>query len=193
MRAASDVRGDRYKLTYEHYVRASAETPMQILDGAVYVTPAPLTDHQLAIGEIYAELRAWAQGRGGRAYLGPVDVRLGDHDIVQPDACALLPGRLSRDRNKYILGAPDLAVEVLSPSNARLDRGLKKDRYFASDLTELWLVDLTLRTVEIFLPEAPLTPRVTATKRDRSVTSPTWSDLVVEVGEVFPRRRAKKR
>jgi Uma2 family endonuclease len=77
----------------------------------------------------------------------PVDVELGERTVVQPDVVLVTPSRLDRIRG-HLVGAPDLAVEVLSPGTARRDRREKPFLYAASDLRELWLVDLEERTFE---------------------------------------------
>jgi Uma2 family endonuclease len=90
---------------------------------------------------------------GGEAILSPIDVYLDDENVFQPDlfwvSGAESGCQLGED--DYWHGAPDLVVEVISPSTARRDRGDKYDLYQRHDVREYWIVDPTARFVEVFV------------------------------------------
>ena len=79
-----------------------------------------------------------------------MDVHLADHTVAQPDVLYVSPERQEIVQN-WIEGAPDLVVEVLSPSTARMDRLLKLNRYAAAGVSEYWLVDPAVRTIEFLV------------------------------------------
>ncbi len=79
-----------------------------------------------------------------------MDVHLADHTVVQPDVLYVSPDRREILQD-WIEGAPDLVVEVLSPSTARMDRVLKLNRYAEAGVREYWLVDPAARTVELLV------------------------------------------
>ena len=126
----------------------------ECIDGVHIVTPAPLEPHQAAIGELFAAIRNYTTSAGiGRAYLSPADLRLTPGALVQPDlfVVRVLAGE-ARPRAWSEFRTIALAVEVLSPSTARHDRGLKRSYYQRAGVEEYWIVDLDARLVERWRP-----------------------------------------
>lgn len=126
----------------------------EVVKGVLYMSPAPTPDHQ-AIGlEIAAYLRQYIQMAGlGRVLISPTDVELAPGDIIQPDVFVLLNENVSRIGEKRVFGAPDLAVEVLSPSTMHHDLHRKLDAYERARVPEYWIVNPGARTVELFVFE----------------------------------------
>ncbi len=121
----------------------------QIVDGEVYVSPAPSVSHQRIVGAIYRILYALVSERDlGEVFISPVDVVLSYHDVVQPDILFVSKGREAIVQEQGIFGSPDLAVEVLSPRLKRLDRVVKKARYARFGVANLWLVAPITRVIE---------------------------------------------
>jgi Uma2 family endonuclease len=89
----------------------------------------------------------FADRYGGHAIVSPVDVVLAEHSIVQPDVIYVTEARTSI-LGARVEGAPDLAVEILSPGTARRDLGEKLRLYAESGVAEYWIVDPGLRTFE---------------------------------------------
>jgi Uma2 family endonuclease len=81
----------------------------------------------------------------------PVDVQLSEHDIVQPDLVVILDAHRSIITRPKINGAPDLVVEIISPSSDQLDRKIKKDLYQEFGVPEYWVVDPLTQTLEQFV------------------------------------------
>jgi Uma2 family endonuclease len=114
----------------------------EIVDGDHFMTPAPSLLHQMVSGNLYYLLRTWVRAnRRGWVFDAPVDVELGEHDIVQPDLVLVLQERKSVLTGRRIIGAPDLVVEILSPSTAGRDREVKRTLYDRAGVREYWLVD----------------------------------------------------
>lgn len=123
------------------------EPRCELLYGSLLVTPAPIVRHQLVLGRLHVHLSLHADANEGTALLAPMDVRLADHSIVQPDLIYVTPER--RDViHERIFGAPDLLVEILSPSTARRDLGPKLRLYADSVVAEYWIVDPQNETFE---------------------------------------------
>jgi Uma2 family endonuclease len=139
------------KLTYADYEKMPADGfRHEIIEGEEFMTPAPNLDHQTVVLNIAALLRAHALSRKlGRVFVAPTDVVLSENDIVEPDVVFVSEKRLSILTEKNIQGAPDLVVEVLSPSTAAEDRGRKLSTYDRTGVDEYWIVDPQGRTVEI--------------------------------------------
>jgi len=109
----------------------------ELVDGALIVTPSPVTLHQIVVGELYLALRA-ACPDTQRVLLAPYDVRISATTVLQPD---LLVASKVAFGVKNLPGAPLLAVEVLSPSTRHIDLGLKLSRYEAAGCASYWVVD----------------------------------------------------
>ncbi len=131
----------------EYFELPETTTPMQLIEGELIVSPAPLPVHQISVLNCAILLRELIQG--GQVYVAPIDVVLDEGNVVQPDILWIAPdGTASVDR--YIQGAPDLVVEVLSPSAARLDRSKKFTLYEQHGVREYWIVDLITRRIEVW-------------------------------------------
>ena len=127
------------------------ENRYEIIDGELYVTPPPSLAHQHAVSELLVLLRGFAKERGlGEVYVAPLGVILDPTTGVQPDIVFISPRRAEIMSERGLEGAPDLAVEVLSPSTASRDRGIKMRRYAASGTDHYWVVDPRRRTLEAF-------------------------------------------
>lgn len=89
----------------------------------------------------------------GRVFIGPLAVELAPENTFQPDIVVVLNAHLDRVGEKRIIGAPDLVVEIASPSTAALDRLVKYEKYAHYGITEYWIVKPTIRTVEVLVLE----------------------------------------
>ena len=125
----------------------------EVIDGELFVTPAPSLRHQRAIFELARILADYVQREGiGDMIIAPADVRFSDARNVQPDVFVmpLVDGR--RPRRFEDAGRLLLAVEVLSPSTARADRVTKRILFRDEGVAEYWIVDLDARTIERSTP-----------------------------------------
>jgi Uma2 family endonuclease len=141
--------------TYEDYAALPDDgRRYEIVNGVLVMAPAPTPEHQDIAGEIYVALRAYVKLAGlGRVFMGPLDVQLSPENTFQPDLVVLLNAQLDRVTEKKIAGAPDLAVEIASPSTAAYDRLTKYEKYAQAGITEYWIVKPTRRTVEMLVLE----------------------------------------
>jgi Uma2 family endonuclease len=123
----------------------------ELYDGEVFVVPAPLPAHQLAVLRVTELLHDYAEARGGLVFPSPIDIVFSEFDVVQPDVVFFERGREHLvDLWKPIRVAPDLAVEVLSPSTVATDRGKKMQMLARYGVREYWLVDPKAQTVEVY-------------------------------------------
>lgn len=120
----------------------------EIIDGDLYVTPAPVPRHQRIVAKIVAALVAYEDAQGGSVFPGPIDIYFSERDVVEPDVVFVRAGREGIVEERFVRGAPDLVVEVSSPSTRRLDLGRKRDLYERNGVAEYWFVDLDTDTVE---------------------------------------------
>src|SRR5712692_1844860 len=118
------------RYTYDDYVLLPEDRRYEILDGDLFMTPAPTPYHQLVSRRIEFLLDAHVRRNElGEVLDAPCDVVLSPNDIVQPDILFIAAARLSIMGEKFITAAPDLVVEILSPSTAERDQILKTKIY----------------------------------------------------------------
>lgn len=125
----------------------------EVLDGELFVTPAPTWTHQRAIGVLFPRLNEYVRAhRLGWAMLSPADITFSPRRLVQPDIF-VVPWREGGTPSgwtdvKHLL----LAIEVLSPSTARADRYRKRAIYQDQGVPEYWILDPAARMVERWRP-----------------------------------------
>lgn len=166
---------------------------MELIDGVV-VYPhwdeetgmnAPSLDHQRIVLNIAAWLRHTARQHGGTPYIAPVDVWLSEALRVQPDVVWLAAASQCIREETLLRGAPELVVEVLSPSTAQRDRIDKFDLYEAHGALEYWLLDPRDLLMEVYTRTDAALRRMGAYKPGDSFVSPALGGLSVPVGELF--------
>lgn len=129
--------------TAEDYFALPDERRVELIDGVIYDMASPTAIHQFLADELRGWFMTYVRKKGGKClpFTSPLDVQLDcdDKTIVQPDVVIIC------DRNKYkagrIFGAPDLVVEVISPSTMKKDIYLKSLKYENAGVREYWIVD----------------------------------------------------
>ncbi len=139
-------------LTYQDYLKMPDDrTRKEIIGGELFVTAAPSPLHQGVVLGLASALRSVVRAHGlGEILVSPIDVVLSQTDVVQPDIIFVAAVNRQIIGDAAIHGAPDLVVEVLSPSTLRLDRQHKLDLYARAGIPEYWIVDTDSRVVEVY-------------------------------------------
>ena len=139
----------RPRKTKRDYRTLPDDVRAELVDGELYVTPAPSFAHQDVVGRLYRLLCALVDERDlGRVGLSPLDVHLPSGDVVQPDLLFVATANEGICR-EWVHGAPDLVVEVVSPTHPERDRFVKRRLYARSGIPEYWIVDPTERSGEV--------------------------------------------
>lgn len=142
---------EKKKLTYDDYAQLPEGAPYQLIDGELVMEPAPTPYHQgISMGLSYALYRFVRERGLGTVLTAPVDVYLGPHHTFQPDVLFLSNERLGQVGEKRIDGAPDLVVEILSPTSGYHDMKTKKRVYEETGVREYWIVDPFEKSVEVY-------------------------------------------
>lgn len=169
--------------TVEMWERLPADgNRYELLDGELIVTPMAQPPHQAVVQRLTVALAAWLNAqRLGMVWPGG-DVHFDRHNVLEPDVIVALGPDMLRLRRWRELPDPALAVEVLSPSSARYDRGRKRERHLQRS-AEYWIVDIEARLIEVWRP-GDERPRVV---RDvlRWQPLPDGLPFVLELGELF--------
>ena len=120
----------------------------EVIGGELVVAPAPSTKHQRVSLRLSRILGDYLEHSGsGEAFAAPLDVVLGTYDIVQPDLVVILNQHADRVTDAGIEGAPDIVIEIVSPSSQRMDRIRKSATYATYGIPEYWIVDPESETV----------------------------------------------
>lgn len=156
----------------------------ELYDGELHVVPAPMPRHQRVARRLLEALIDYARRAGGEAFAAPLDIVVSDYDVVQPDLTYFGPASAGRiDPDQAIRFLPELAIEVLSPSTARMDRGPKQGLVERAGLAEYWIADPGASAMDVFvLRDGRYGPPQRATG---VFASPTLPGLVVDLPEVF--------
>ena len=164
-------------------------TRLECLEGQLLVTPMPRYEHQLFVQELYRPIDAFVRAHGlGIAFGIGGDISLDPASLVVPDLF-VIPVDVARHVRKWIdVTALLLAVEVLSPSTASRDRGIKRRHYQRSGVPEYWIADLHRRAIERWRPgdERPEVATGELVWRPRPDVEPLRIDLPA-IFEVLPR------
>jgi len=141
--------------TLEDYYDMPDERRVELIDGVIYdmATPSPI--HQKIAMELSRPIEEYIRKKKGNCIVfgAPVDTRIlkDSKTMVQPDVMVVC------DRNKLthhgVEGAPDLIVEILSPSTKRKDMTVKLSKYIEAGVREYWLVDPEKKKVLVYLSE----------------------------------------
>lgn len=156
----------------------------ELYDGELHVVPSPMPRHQRVAQRLLGSLQDYARAAGGEAFIAPLDIVVSEYDVVQPDLVYFGPHRAARiNPDEAIRFLPDLAIEVLSPSTARTDRGRKRLLLERAGLAEYWVVDPITSSIEVYvLREGRFEDRTPVTDR---LESPTLLGLIVSLSDLF--------
>lgn len=174
--------------TYQDYAALPNDgNRYEILEGVLYMAPAPEIPHQIAVSRILTELMIHVEYKGlGRALAPPTDVELASDFVCEPDVVVVLKEHSERITSSRILGAPDLVVEVASPSTTQRDRTVKKRRYALAGIKEYWLVEPKQQTIEVLILENGEYYSLGVFKGKETLTSRIVLDFPRPVEHFFP-------
>jgi len=143
------LRQEKY-YTYEDWLNLDDGHRYELLDGELYMMAEPSRRHQEIQMEMSRQIANYLVGKPCRVYPAPFGVRLfkGRHTAFEPDITVVCDRSKLTDQGCE--GAPDLVVEILSPSTARFDKFTKFNEYLRAGVREYWIVDPDTKTVNVF-------------------------------------------
>ncbi len=135
--------------TYEDYLALNDDTVFEIINGKALMSPAPELFHQRWARGIFLAIQQHVEARKlGEVFFAPVDVVLDEKNVVQPDLVFVSNANSGLLERHGIMGAPDLVVEIISPTSLRRDRYDKRELYARFGVKEFWLADVANRSIE---------------------------------------------
>jgi len=181
---------------YAEYLGTPDEERWEIINGVPYnMTPAPSRQHQKITGNLHLAFGNYLHKKTCDVYISPFDVRLFTNgkndneikDVVQPDLTIVCDPSKLDDRGCN--GAPDLVVEVLSPSTFKRDKVEKLYLYRKAKVKEYWIIDLDREAIEIFRfdddPDKFPDIQIYTLKDNDKVQVGIFDDLTIDLQDVF--------
>jgi Uma2 family endonuclease len=182
------------RFTYADYLAWDDDQRWELIDGVAFcMSPAPSRLHQKWLGDLFAQFHAYLEGKPCEVYIAPFDVRLAEYSdvsdeeintVVQPDIMVVCDREKLDDRG--VKGAPDLVVEIISPSTAKRDITTKYELYQRHGVKEYWLMYPNDRTLLVYRMSADgiyVQPEVFG--EGDIVPVPLLGDMEIDMGKVF--------
>lgn len=185
---------EKTQYTFADVLTWSEDERIEIINGeAVMMAPPPSSEHQEISMELSAQLHAYLKGKRCKVYTAPFAVRLFEKDgdspedvdtMVEPDISVVCsPEKIDKHGCN---GAPDMIVEILSPSTQRHDRFTKFSLYQRAGVREYWIIDPSSRVAQSFvLEDGRYSVKEFGTAEDKMKVS-VLEDCVIDLSEVFP-------
>jgi Uma2 family endonuclease len=153
----------------------------EIIDGDLYVTPSPVNYHQKILLNLTGAFWLFLESHPlGELRFAPLDVILGEHDVL------LFVLNEHRDiLQDWVRGAPDLVIEILSPTTAARDRGIKLKAYARYGVGEYWIVDPTAQVIEVYRLTAEGFHLAVTCVKDKTVETPLLPGFSLAVAAIF--------
>ena len=138
--------------TYEDYLKLDEGVYFEFINGKAFMSPAPELFHQRWARHIFLAVEHHVAARKlGEVFFAPVDVILDEKNVVQPDLVFVSTANSNLLERRGVMGAPDLVVEIISPSSVRHDRYEKRELYARFGVKEFWLADVANRSIEVLV------------------------------------------
>lgn len=181
-----DLEWEQGPYTSKDYWNLPDDRRAELIDGELYDMPTPGRVHQEIVGGIACHFANYVEAKGGtcEVYLGPFAVNLfgDDSAYVEPDVSVICdPSKLSE---RGCEGAPDLVVEVVSPSSRRRDYLLKAARYENAGVREYWIVDPDARQTAVYRYDLE-DLRLSTYAFEEPVPVGIWGDLSITVADLL--------
>jgi len=152
-----DESDDNRRYTYADYLKWDAKERFQLIKGEAFMMASPSVKHQTILRELFLQFGNYLQGKECQVFTAPLDVRLfpqnnnSDDTVVQPDLLVVCDNK--KIGKNSINGAPDLVIEIMSPSNSYRELFLKFQYYLEAGIREYWVIDPDEKKVQVHIYE----------------------------------------
>ncbi len=178
--------------TYADYMERDEGERVEIINGDLCMMSTPSTLHQQISAALMFQLMSYLNGKKCQAIAAPFAVRLFErHDdkpenvytVVEPDISVICDA--DKLDEKGCKGAPDMVIEILSPSSARHDKLTKFNLYQRAGVPEYWIVDPVYKTVQVFLLEDGKYTRSEDYFTEDRIKVHALKDCIIELDKIF--------
>jgi len=155
LRAVKTVKINRY--TYADYLEWEGPERYQLINGEAYMMASPSVSHQAIVRELLLNFGSWLRGKTCQVFSAPLDVRLfpkkdrSDNTVLQPDLLVVCDSKILS--KKSVDGAPDLIIEIMSPSNTHSQLFYKFNHYLKAGVREYWVINPEEKIVNVHIYE----------------------------------------
>ncbi len=178
------------KYSYADYLTWDESERWEIIDGTPHMQATPSRAHQEVLMELSVQIHNYLKGKSCKVYPAPFCVRLdlekSDNDIknvVEPDITIVCD--TSKLDKRGCKGSPEMIIEILSPSTAKLDKIIKLNKYEQAGVQEYWIVEPDQRLVNVFTLDSGKYNIKIYSDEDKVKVS-IFQDLEIDLNEVFP-------
>jgi len=185
---APSIESSKDLLTYEDYKTFPDNDGIrkEIIEGELFMTPAPSIKHQTILRELSFLLYQYTKkNKLGEIFFAPCDIVFSDINIVQPDLIFISKENHQILTELNIQGAPDLLIEILSPSTKENDRIFKKQIYEKFGVKEYWIIDPTQEAVEIWALKNNKFSLFSKIEKTQEIKSKLLPGLVINLDSIF--------
>ena len=174
------------KLTFQDYLKTPGDVRYELIDGELVFMPSPKEIHQRLLGKLIVALYGYEIRRSsGYVYIAPFDVVLSDTVVLQPDLLYISNERSHIITDANVQGAPDLVVEIISPSDPNRDKIRKRAIYARHSVGEYWLVDPYVRNITVLMLDGDGYETDGIYGIGDTLTSPTLLGFALDVSDLF--------
>jgi Uma2 family endonuclease len=175
------------KLTYEDYLGFPEDGfRHEIIEGEHYMSPPPLVRHQRILLRISYLIQSYLETHAiGEVLFAPVAVLLSEFNVFEPDLLYLSHERAHQLTEKNLQGAPDLVVEILSPSTKSRDKRLKREVYERTGVDEYWVVDPDLNLVDVYRRDGERFAEPVQYRRDQVLATAMPPEFAMSLERLF--------
>ena len=176
----------RRKFTYEDYRNTPDDIRYELHDGELIIVTSPSKVHQRLVLKLGSLLAAFvATGNLGEIFIAPFDVFFTNTNVVQPDILFISREREHIAMDNKVQGAPDLVVEILSPSTAGRDRTFKRTLYERHGVKEYWMVDTDAKNISVLILGENGYELAGIYGEGQTLTSPTLPGFSLNLDDIF--------
>jgi Uma2 family endonuclease len=172
------------RYTWDDYRTWPDDQRWEVVGGEAYaMSPSPTARHQIVQTRLARRLDEFFDGKPCRAIVSPMDVKLSETDVVQPDILVVCRSR--QIKRTHIEGAPALVVEILSESSALHDRTTKMRVYARHGIAEVWLVTPYPSLIEVYRLDGEGYRLAGTYTRADMLKSPGFRKLSLRTDDIF--------
>ena len=173
------------KVTYTDYLALPGDERYELHDGELVLVASPSTPHQRVNKRLFLQIVEVEESGLGQVFYAPLDIVFTDTEVVQPDLMFIASERAEIITHANIQGAPDLAVEILSPSTASRDWNYKQGLYAKYGVKELWMVAPESGLLWLMLLRGDAFELAGVYGEGESFDSPALGGFTINLSEVF--------
>ena len=180
------AQNQRKTYTWKDFQEFPNKEQFEMIDGEILaMCPFPSVKHQDLVLGFGSCLKEFFKAKSCKPFMAPLDVKLSDSSVVQPDVFVVCES--GKIKNSHIDGAPDLAIEVVSPTSIAHDRMRKLHLYARHGVKEYWIVSTNPGSVEVLsLQESGHYLIDHVYSRNDILKSPLFANLQISLKTIFP-------